>query len=112
MASLRNGERCRVVVVHEGAEFCPQHGRLAAKYGTEVVRKGDVPKKRGARLAEEAGAADHNDEDGNIGCGDRAGEPARLLIFEHASGLADGAAPPSRHLRAGVLPLSDFSRSV
>jgi hypothetical protein len=53
MASLRNGERCRVVVVHEGAEFCPHHGRLAAKYGTEVVRKGDVPKKRSHRVVEE-----------------------------------------------------------
>lgn len=38
--------------------------------------------------------------------------PARLLIFEHASSLADGAAPPSRHLRAGALPLSDSCRSV
>jgi hypothetical protein len=38
--------------------------------------------------------------------------PARLLIFEHASGLADRAAPPSRHFRAGVLPLSDSCRSV
>jgi hypothetical protein len=38
--------------------------------------------------------------------------PARLLIFEHASNLADGAAPPSRHIRVRVLPLSDSRRSV
>jgi hypothetical protein len=52
-ASLRNGERCRVVIVTAGAEFCPHHGRVAAEYGAELVRKGAVPKKRALRSVHE-----------------------------------------------------------
>jgi hypothetical protein len=48
-ASLRNGQPCRVVILTEGAEFCPHHLRLAAQYGVELVRKGAVPKRRALR---------------------------------------------------------------
>jgi len=48
-ASLRNGQRCRVVIMTKRAEFCPHHSRLAEEYGAEMVRKGAVPKRRGRR---------------------------------------------------------------
>jgi hypothetical protein len=38
--------------------------------------------------------------------------PARLLIFEYASSLADVAAPLLVTSEPGVLPLSDSCRSV
>jgi hypothetical protein len=38
--------------------------------------------------------------------------PARLLIFEHGSSLADVAAPLLVTSEPGVLPLSDSCRSV
>jgi hypothetical protein len=52
-ASLRNGQRCRVVIEMAGAEFCPYHLRLAEEYGDERVRRGAVPKKRAFRFVEE-----------------------------------------------------------
>ncbi len=47
-ASVRNGDRCRVVIETEAAEFCPHHLRLAAEYGAETVRRGAVPKEKRA----------------------------------------------------------------
>jgi hypothetical protein len=52
-ASLRSGERCRVVIVTEGADFCPHHLRLADQLGPEMVRRGAVPKKRARPGVEE-----------------------------------------------------------
>jgi hypothetical protein len=51
-ASLRSGDRCRVVILTEGAEFCPHHLRLAEEFGAEMVRSGAVPKKRARPVAE------------------------------------------------------------
>jgi hypothetical protein len=39
------GQRCRVVIETEGADFCPHHARQADEYGAELVRSGAVPKK-------------------------------------------------------------------
>jgi hypothetical protein len=52
-ASLRNGQRCRVVIETEGSDFCPHHLRLADEHGVETVRNGSVPKRRALRVVEE-----------------------------------------------------------
>jgi hypothetical protein len=52
-ASLRNGQRCRVVIETEGSDFCPHHMRLADEHGVEPVRNGSVPKRRALRVVEE-----------------------------------------------------------
>jgi hypothetical protein len=43
-----------VVIVTEGAEFCPHHRQLAEEFGTEMVRSGAVPKKRALPVVEES----------------------------------------------------------
>jgi hypothetical protein len=53
-ASLRNGQRCRIVIETEGAEFCPHHLRLAEEHGADTVRNGSVPRKRALRVVDEA----------------------------------------------------------
>ena len=52
-ASLRNGQRCRVVIETEGAEFCPHHLKLAEEHGVETVKNGKTPKQRALRVVEE-----------------------------------------------------------
>jgi hypothetical protein len=51
-ASLRNGQRCRVVIETEGSEFCPKHSRLAEEHGLGAVMIGAVPKRRALRVVE------------------------------------------------------------
>jgi hypothetical protein len=43
-----------VVIETKGAEFCPHHLRLAEDFGTEMVRKGAVPKRRRQHVVNEA----------------------------------------------------------
>jgi hypothetical protein len=52
-ASLRNGQRCRVVIETEGAGFCPHHLKLAEEHGIETVKNGKTPKHRALRVVEE-----------------------------------------------------------
>jgi hypothetical protein len=52
-ASLRNGQRCRVVIETEGSEFCPHHARLAEEHGADAVMNGAVPKHRSLHVVEE-----------------------------------------------------------
>jgi len=46
-ASLRNGQRCRIVIEAGGSEFCPHYAKLAEERGVAMVMNGSVPK-RGA----------------------------------------------------------------
>jgi hypothetical protein len=52
-ASLRNGQRCRVVIETEGSAFCPHHSRLAAELGSDAVMNGSAPKRRALRIVDE-----------------------------------------------------------
>src|SRR5262249_16794397 len=52
-ASLRNGQRCRVVIETEGSHFCPHHMRLAEEHGADAVVKGGARKRGGLRVVEE-----------------------------------------------------------
>jgi hypothetical protein len=52
-ASLRNGQRCRVVIETEGAEFCPHHLKHAEEHGDETVKNGRTPKQRSLRVVED-----------------------------------------------------------
>jgi hypothetical protein len=52
-ASLRNGQRCRVVIETKGAELRPHHLKLAAEHGVETVKNGKTPKRRALRVVEE-----------------------------------------------------------
>jgi hypothetical protein len=42
------------VIETEGAEFCPDHLRLAEEHGVETVRNGSVPKRRALRVVDQA----------------------------------------------------------
>jgi hypothetical protein len=52
-ALLRNGQRCRMVIEKDGAEFCPYHLKLVDAHGADTVKKGALPKRRTLRVVAE-----------------------------------------------------------
>jgi hypothetical protein len=52
-ASLRNGQRCRVVIETKGSGLCPHHLQLAQEHGADAVMDGAVPKRRALRVVDE-----------------------------------------------------------